>query len=277
MGDRLPVSEDLVVEVCREIVFHYEEMGREVVFHFLGGEPTLGPGLEKIGRRLSNYPVKISLRTNGSADIKWWEQARESLAEVIISVHRGFAKLSHIEQVIETLQHEDNFTKTNVKVLIPTDHTFNHWNWALKVRGHLQKKYGLGDLQLLYSNFGKGSNMYYPYSQEQLNQYYSLYTETPQLTLKANHDLGGHVRDGKSSLVYKSQPDFFGYICYAGIDTLTIDHFGRVWRGWCEQDGPIGSIYELPIEFPKFPIVCQKHKCHNGFDQLARKEITSSS
>ena len=66
--------------------------------------------------------------------------------------------------------------------------------------------------------------------------------------------------------------NYNGFKCYAGIDTLTIDYNGRLWRGWCSHGGPIGSIYELPIKFPTEPIVCNLSRCNNGFDQQARKE-----
>ena len=53
---------------------------------------------------------------------------------------------------------------------------------------------------------------------------------------------------------------------------IVIDSNGIIWRGWCAHGGPIGSIYELPIQFPTDPIVCGLSRCGNGFDQQSRKE-----
>ena len=73
--------------------------------------------------------------------------------------------------------------------------------------------------------------------------------------------------------LHRPQPTFTGQRCYAGIDTLTIDTDGNVWRGWCRQGDIIGNIFKLPIEWPRDTIICQKEFCHNGFDQAAKKEI----
>ena len=105
--------------------------------------------------------------------------------------------------------------------------------------------------------------MFYPYKDYQWKQYIE-YT--------------GH--DPRSPNLYhgltRKQQSFQGNNCYAGIETLVIDNNGRIWRGWCQQGGPIGSIYELPIVWPTGPIVCQKEICGNGFDHQAKKELTSS-
>ena len=60
--------------------------------------------------------------------------------------------------------------------------------------------------------------------------------------------------------------------CYAGVDILTIDNLGNVFRGWCQEGGVIGNVYNMPVDWPKDPIICKKEICNNGFDLLARKE-----
>lgn len=251
-------SQELIAEVCKEIVYHFDDLGRNVVFEFIGGEPTLSGDVREIGKRLHNHPVNMVLKTNGSADIEWWANAKKYLSDVIISVHKEFCDIDHLDRVVSLLLENREVQPINVQILIPTTHDETHWAWAIETRKHFQRKFDIGNLQLLYSNFGKGSDMYYPYTDAQWEEYCALENiSKPTRT-------GGNVL--REQYVHKGQN------CYAGIDILTIDPNGRIWRSWCGIGGPIGSIYELPLDFPKDPIVCDKLRCGNGFDRIARKD-----
>lgn len=263
-GDNPFPSEELIAEVCKDIVYHYDDLGRDVVFEFIGGEPTLSGDIKEIGKRLHNHPTNIVLKTNGSADIQWWKDAKKYLTNVVISVHKEFCDLDHIDEVIRFLLDNENSNPINVEVLIPTRHDEHHWNWAIDALNHYRTRFNLGNLQMLYSNFARGSNIFYPYTGDQWKQYHESKGNPPP------------PPKDDSPVVYRDQTGFKGYSCYAGIDTVTIDQEGRIWRGWCNQGGVIGSIYELPIEWPTDPIICQKDICGNGFDHQAKKELTSS-
>jgi MoaA/NifB/PqqE/SkfB family radical SAM enzyme len=280
-GDRPFPSEELIAEVCKDIVYHFDDLGRDVVFEFIGGEPTLGGDVKEIGKRLHNHPINIVLRTNGSADLNWWKDAKKYLSHVIISVHKEFCNLNHIDEVVSFLLEDEKSHPINVKILIPTTHHLHHWQWALQTHNHYRSRFNLGNLQMLFSNFARGSDTYYPYSEDQWRQYAKLsglpiprsLEEKKEPILEEKNQISV-IKDSPIHIDLKIRDplNFNGYNCYAGIDTLVIDHNGRIWRGWCSQGGPIGSIYELPIQFPTEPIICGTLHCGNGFDQQARKE-----
>ena len=254
MGDKPFPNREMIKAICLDIIHHYDDLGRSVTFEFIGGEPTLAADVSGIGQTLHNHPVNFVLRSNGSAELDWWKKSRRYVSSVIISVHREFADLDHIEAVIDVLKNESYGHPAHVEVLIPTTSTPESWAWAMETRQRFRKNFGLGDIQLLYANFGRGSNQYYPYTELQWEQYYSLY--------------GKPAPDERP--VYREVAGFLGKNCYAGIDTLTIDNSGDVWRGWCRQGGKLGNIHDS-VAWPTDSIICQKEVCSNGFDRLARK------
>ena len=261
MGDRSTITTETLLEICKDITYHYDDLGRDVVFEFLGGEPTLQDRIPEIGRRLSNFPTNIVLKTNGSASLEWWKNARPVLGGVVISVHREFADIDHIYRVIEFLQDpEYGYPMDNITVLFPVTHRPESFDWGYREVKRMRQKLGLGNLQMLYSNFGRGSNMFMPYREEQWAKWNELNQYVP-------------TQEDKDRGLKKYQPSYTGQKCYAGIDTLTIDADGNVWRGWCRQGNMLGNIHEGNIVWPKDPIICQKEFCHNGFDQQSRKEI----
>ena len=258
MGDRSRITNDILLEICKDIAYHYDDLGRDVIFEFLGGEPTLQDRIPELGKRLSNFPTSIILKTNGSASLEWWRKARSVIGGAVISVHREFADIDHIRSVVEFLQDPEQGYPIQLEVLFPVTHRTESFDWGIKQVNLFQNLYNLGNLQMLYSDFGRGSSMYMPYTEDQWAKYYRLNPYIKQ--------------SEKPKDLYRYQPVFTGQRCYAGIDTLTIDADGNVWRGWCRQGNIIGNIHEGPVSWPREPIVCQKDLCHNGFDRTARKE-----
>ena len=255
-GDHPFPNEEQFIDICKDIIYHYDDLGRDVVFEFMGGEPTLLKKIPQVGKRLHNFPTNIVLKTNGSASIEWWQDARRYLTEVVISVHREFADIDHIKKVIQLLQNDEVFHPIELTVLFPVTLKEDSWNWGVTNVKKFRKKYGVGDLQLLYSNFGRGSNMHLPYKDYQWNEY---------------HQLAGTERilDAPPVIEY---PSFKGVVCYAGLDTLVIDSKGNVFRGWCNQGGKLGNVYEGSVSWPKDTIICKKEDCSNGFDRKAKKD-----
>ena len=257
LGDKAFPPDELVLDVCKDIIQHYDDLGRDVIFEFIGGEPTLIEKIPNIGERLHNYPTNIVIRTNGSASLEWWARVRRFLSSVVISVHREFCDINHIKSVVELLQDEKNFHPVNLQILFPITNKTESWAWGIENLKYFRRKYELGELQLLYSDFGMGSSMFLPYSEEQWKEYINL---------------GGQHRHKSENKLFRPQPSFTGKKCYSGIDTLIIDHQGYARRSWCFQEEPVGNIYEMPIVWPSDPIICNKDICGNGFDQTARKE-----
>ena len=158
VGDKPFPNDDLLKEVCQDIIYHFDEQGRDVAFEFIGGEPTLASSMKDVGRKLHNHPVDIILKTNGSASIEWWTESKRYLSDVIISIHKEFCDLDHIEQVVRLLQQDKVIHSVNIQILIPTNHEDRNWNWAVETRKKFQQIFGLGDIQLLWLDFARGSS-----------------------------------------------------------------------------------------------------------------------
>jgi len=63
---------------------------------------------------------------------------------------------------------------------------------------------------------------------------------------------------------------FSGWECWAGIQNITIDGFGNVWRAICRQGEKLGSIYE-GFNIPETTVFCGKVSCDCAADiQLSK-------
>jgi hypothetical protein len=75
------------------------------------------------------------------------------------------------------------------------------------------------------------------------------------------------------TLVLEGRNKFKGYECWAGIEQVVVDAWGRVYIGHCRQGGFMGNIKDKNIVWPKESAVCTLDRCKNSFDILATKSI----
>ena len=64
-GDKPFPSEELIAEVCKDIVYHFDDLGRDVEFEFIGGEHT--------PRNLMIRAVKTGAQPDPSEEGKYQE------------------------------------------------------------------------------------------------------------------------------------------------------------------------------------------------------------
>lgn len=78
----------------------------------------------------------------------------------------------------------------------------------------------------------------------------------------------GNVND----LLAEEKNKFKGWVCYAGLQNVTIDNEGNVWRAICRVGGKLGDIYQ-GFEMPSEPIICTKESCTCAADiQLSKSD-----
>ena len=232
---------------------------REYNLEIKGGEPTAYLGFGQALSSVRKDPKKkITLETNGSKDLAWWQEHASHFANVIISVHKKYADLDQILTLAEYLR----LQRVEVIIKFPIEPT--NWNDVIQIRNSFRYAGFETELQLLYKNFTKGNNQYYEYSQEQMAYYYKDKGVDPNQIPQQIEQIKIHKLN-----------QYTGHMCWVGIDQFVIDRQGYVFRGWCEQGGTLGNILEGPVSWPTDPIVCRRELCTNGFDLQARKSEKS--
>lgn len=85
-----------------------------------------------------------------------------------------------------------------------------------------------------------------------------------------HYDNGTQTEDNVNNLLAQEQNDFRGWECWAGIQNITIDNQGVVWRAICRVGKPLGNIYD-GFDMPTDTITCTKARCTCAADiQLSK-------
>lgn len=248
-------------EVLRPAFDHIVDQTRafsSVQIEITGGEPTDSPALKLILAEKIPAHIRLKLISNGMANLNWWTEVKNKLSAVQLSYH-ATTDFDHFFSVVKEL----NSIETRIMIVITPE------TWSKqKLAYDILKTFNFDvHLQLLYSNFTKGNNEYLKYSTEQWNEYYCSEGINPSVK-----------KDVVQTIEFKRQHrlnDFFGHLCWAGVNQIVIDNFGDVWRGWCKANEPMGNIYKKTMLLDRQPRVCPRNQCKNGFDLQARKSDNS--
>ena len=92
-----------LVKNFRHLLDFYVRNGRnKFEVNLLGGEPTLWPDVAKFARELkTNYNVKITVSSNASRTLRWWEKNVTAFDKVLFSYHHK--EVTDINQYIDVL------------------------------------------------------------------------------------------------------------------------------------------------------------------------------
>lgn len=78
------------------------------------------------------------------------------------------------------------------------------------------------------------------------------------------------VDSNVNDLLMSEKNRFEGWECWAGIQNITIDNEGDVWRAICKQGDKLGSIH-TEFTIPTDTVICAKLSCNCAADiQLSK-------
>lgn len=203
----------------------------------------------------------VSIISNGSKSLKWWEQYAHFLSGVSLSYHINDIKSdSHFIEVSKAVEASQT-TRFHVNIMMVPELFDDCLAFANRLKQEVRCSIAL---QPLFEGFGHGGiTKKYPYTpeQEQIMKDFrgrpELKTLPPSMAeLEVNYADGTTKNLSTFDLIANDQTNFVGWDCYAGIDSLVVTFSGDIYRSWCMQDGPIGSIYDENIELPTNPTKC---------------------
>lgn len=87
-----------------------------------------------------------------------------------------------------------------------------------------------------------------------------------------HYDDGTSEEDNVNNITARELNDFRGWECWAGVQNITIDNKGDVYRAICKVGGKLGNIYD-GFEMPTGTIICDKPACNCAADVQLSKAL----
>lgn len=249
-----------------------------------GGEPTLFPDLIPLMQYMKSRGAMISLNSNGSRTIRWWEELQQ--AKVL-----DFLFLTYHSEQTDDYQHVTKvanlFHDDPIEVVCLITHVTNTVDKAFEAQQYLSENTGaIITLKAMVVSY----------------DIYSMYTKEQLAKLKAENWIPGKKRGSKAKslidpkykinnslritnndgtsfvvdpqfLMKEQKNTFTGWDCNIGAANMRIDH-DIIFRGVCEQ-GEKRSLYD-DISFTDNYIPCASSQCFCGTDMAATKILPES-
>ena len=265
-----------VTRFCDRLVDHFTSLGRELLFQFSGGEPTVYPTFLELIRRLHERQCKVGLISNGSRTLRWWREAVPALDQAVLTHHIEFVDRDHFISVVAELAAR---IRTHVNVTMLPE----RFDECVAAAGHIAAECADITLTLKPLLIGFGSESY-PYTHTQRETIsrtsFAIRRTRPIAESRGpmciTYDDGGTETRRPADLIVAGQNHFKGWECLAGVELLAIDARGDVYRGLCRQGGRIGHIDDdAAIQFPTGPVTCTRDTCHCATDLMTTRYLST--
>ncbi len=272
-------SYQAVLGFVKHILDSIEDPNDKPYFEFGGGEVTLLSYFSDLLQYISWGGGDVTIVSNGSKKVSWWRDNAEYLSGVSLSYHINDIKSeSHFVAVSKVLEASQN-TRFHVNIMMIPERFDDCLEFANRLKQEVRCSIAL---QPLFEGFGNGGiTKKYSYTpeQEQIMKDFrgrpELKTLPPSMAELEVKYIDGTARNLSTfDLIANNQTNFVGWDCYAGIDSLVVTFSGDIYRSWCMQDRPIGSIYDENFELPDTPTKCRTKICQCGVDLSATKVNT---
>lgn len=233
---------------------------------FSGGEATYHPDFEKIVLEKPDH-IKLSVISNASRPIGFWERITEKLHCVILTFHSEFANLDRFLATANLVYKEHKrYGRVNL-TMIP-----EKWDYCINVYNTLIENKIPVIAKPLVENFGSGSTgLLSGYTSEQL-KWISEVSSEGEINDIMLLDKDNNVIHNTSApeLLSSHNTDFREWECHTNTSRMYVDMDGSIFDTVCKQRTQTGSIY-TGYTLPTEPMICKQNFCWCHSDINAKK------
>lgn len=249
---------------CEEFLdqawLHSQRKNLGASVHFSGGEVTEWLDFDQLLYYAHRTGYQTSFRSNGHVDRSRWNSLMQSSSSVILEYHPEHSHSSTFLISIDWAQRNKVHVQINMNMDLAT------WNDTNELSEYIEQKWPNIKLyrKMLFDDpvFNTRPKQY---SDEQVIFFKQ---QDKGLILK---DKDTETETDYQNLVLEKHNSYRGWTCYAGLEQVIVDAWGRVYRGHCRHGGYLGNIGKKDIQWPTQPIVCGLEYCRNNFDNQATK------
>ncbi len=236
---------NLVTNNIKKLCRYYSSYKSKFHLKLVGGEPTLWPELITLVKELkNNFDIKISLSTNASRTLRYWDEIADYFDDIMISVHHQYADLDHIIHVANLI-YEKNTSVLAVNVLMdPTQ-----WSECVRIVDYLyqnSKHWLLATMPVTFdgvtkytaeqNDFLKTKNKRMPPDDwvKKLIEKGKLTTINHNKIIATFNNSEEIEVDGRYIVINKLN-NFYGFSCNLGVDRIFINKEGLLTGGCGQQ------------------------------------------
>lgn len=244
-----PELDPLVSNLSHLIEYYIVNLNKKkFLLHIIGGEPTLWPDLRILIQELKEkYKVIVSISTNGSRSLRWWNENSNIFDHVLLSCHHQYINLDHMKTLGDLL-YKKNVNLSAIVLMDPSK-----WATCTSIIDDLKKskyRWPITALEVFHQtvNYTDEQKKYISKSLKRIpNLFWWWKTKcTPNKKATVFFADGKKLKVPHNWLSLNQLNKFNGWKCGVGVDTLFINPLGDV-SGACGE-----KLYDLDYKYNIF-------------------------
>jgi len=267
---------ELIKKNLSHLIEHYKKnVGKKDFYlHLIGGEPTIWKDFGEFTKYFKEkFNCLISMSTNGSRTLRWWEEYGHYNDIVMLSCHHERVDVPHIIAVADLLYKKGVSVDANV---LMDPHAWDKCVAIVEQLKSSRKKWAINVLEIYHStvNYNAEQKKYLSDCNKRNPSFFQLFNWKKRRFEKFNSTPTLHFNNKKKKRVLQNylslngMNNFKGWQCNVGVDTIQIDKHGLI-KGSCGN-----RLYNLNRSFNLFnhdftdnfypdivPTICERKRC----------------
>lgn len=278
---------ELLKKNISHLINYYIKNSNKKVFdiHFCGGEPTHWKHFpEFISYLKENFNCLISMTSNGSKKMDWWQKNTKYFDRIQLSCHHEFVNLKEYRDLCDYIYDQ------NVIVSVSVMMDPHAWDKCIDAVEYLKESkrcwtiryveiidnavdYSLEQKQILSKHRARRVNLFYFWKN---NKYY-------RSKVVVTDNKGKKHRFQDNEILLKKMNNFYGWECSVGVNWINISMDGTI-SGTCSQhlygNNFNYNLYDIDFDkkFNPFisPAICKKTSCVCTIETVMPKKKVSN-
>lgn len=268
---RWPKLESILDNLDHLINYYKEHLNKKIIYiHIIGGEPTLWKNFGEFVKYLKEtHNCQLSISTNGSRTLRWWDKFGHYIDHTMISCHHEQVNVDHVIDVADML-YDKGISVNGMVLMDPTE-----WDKCISILENLKKSKGQWPITALevFHETIKYNDDQRKYlitaSKRHVNETYWKKANKITRSLSTITFSDRTMETVSQNWLSLNQKNYFtGWKCNIGIDTFFIEKNGFI-QGACGE-----ILYNLDFKYnifdedfkdkfkPKLsPVICTKNLC----------------
>jgi hypothetical protein len=209
----------------------YKTIGkRKLELHIVGGEPTLWPQLGEFVEKIRDQiPSHISISSNGSRALRWWEQYAHVFDKILLSCHHQQVQVEDFIKVAD-MCHKKGRSPTVMMLMDPTA-----WQKCLDLIEKLKTsryRWFIVAMEVMHKTikFTDKQKAFVSKPIKRMPNIWTLLRQSKHMkgSPKVKFEDGSIKSVNRNWIVLNKQNDFYGWMCNIGVDSMMIDPAGII-------------------------------------------------
>ena len=250
------------VEFVDQLIDHCAKIHKSCVINFTGGEVTEWSEFDDLVSYAHDKGAMIMFRTNANLTVERWNSLLEKSHKINVEVHPEFTSISHFLIML------DRAVKSSVHLDVNVNMTKEHWEAMEELCNKIKERHPhiYVRKKMLFQD---------PVFNTKPLDY------KPEQIVKIKKQLGDLVMiddQGKEYITHyhkallENKNVFKKWKCWAGVEQIIVDAYGKIFKGHCRIDGYLGKLGDEEVYWMDEPKDCTTDICKNAFYILSTKK-----